>query len=378
MVIPFLSVYLVNALNFSLTDVGWIMTFYGLGAVLGTFIGGKLTDLFGYYWVIVASLFLGGLGFIFVQFFDGLYTMCAVIFVLMTLADSYRPAVFVAAEAYSKPENLTRSIALIRLAINLGFSFGPMLGGIIIAKVSYGALFWIDGITCMAAVVAMLLTLKRVKLRTKQERKAIIKHGRPPQRNRAYMSFILVIVLISIVFVQYFSLIPIYYAKIYELSEDVIGWLMFLNGALIVLTEMPLVAWLEKSRLSKTGAVAIGTGFLAVSLLVLNLGHHFSLLIIGMILMTIGEMIESPFSNALAIEMAPEGRKGSYMGMFSMSWSVSHIVGHNAGMNMADRLGFRSAFYIFGLGLLAVAVFSSLLKKKWETSITFTKPKNAA
>ena len=206
-------------------------------------------------------------------------------------------------------------------------------------------------------------------------RKAIIKHGRPPLRNGKYLSFLLIIALVSIVFVQYFSLMPLYYERIYGLSEDVIGWILFLNGALIVLTEMPLVAWLEKIKISKARAVAIGTLFLAASFLVLNLGHHFSLLIIGMILMTIGEMIESPFSNALAIEMAPEGRKGTYMGMFSLSWSISHIFGHNAGMNMADRLGFGTSFYIFGIVLMLIALATERLKKKWKESVTFIRPK---
>ena len=59
---------------------------------------------------------------------------------------------FVALSAYSKPENKTRSVTLIRLAINLGFSAGPALGGLIITSLSYRGLFWVDGITCILAV----------------------------------------------------------------------------------------------------------------------------------------------------------------------------------------------------------------------------------
>jgi predicted MFS family arabinose efflux permease len=44
MVIPFLSLYLTKSLNFTLIDVGWIMSFFGLGSVVGTWLGGKLTD----------------------------------------------------------------------------------------------------------------------------------------------------------------------------------------------------------------------------------------------------------------------------------------------------------------------------------------------
>ena len=110
------------------------------------------------------------------QWASGFYGVCAAIFGVMFLVDGYRPAVFVAAEAYSTPQTVTRAIALIRLAINLGFSIGPLIGGIIIATAGYNAIFWIDGVSCMIAGV-MILGLKAVKAPTKAERKAMVKHG---------------------------------------------------------------------------------------------------------------------------------------------------------------------------------------------------------
>ena len=84
----------------------------------------------------------------------------------MTVADMFRPAMFVALSAYSKHENKTRSVTLIRLAINLGFSAGPAIGGLIITTMSYGGLFWVDGITCMIAAIVLLNVLhpKKAKI----------------------------------------------------------------------------------------------------------------------------------------------------------------------------------------------------------------------
>ena len=141
MVIPFLSLYLVSEKGFSLPQVGWIMTGYGLGSLLGNWMGGKLTDRIGFYKTIVISLFLGGLGFISIQFIDSFEGLVIGLFGLMWAVDLYRPGIFVAADVYSKKENLTRSIGLIRLAINLGFSIGPVIGGILIAHVSYNSIF---------------------------------------------------------------------------------------------------------------------------------------------------------------------------------------------------------------------------------------------
>jgi len=366
MVIPFLSLYLVNAKGFSLPQVGWIMTCFGVGSLAGTWVGGKLTDTIGAYKVITTSLFLGGLGFIGLQFMDSFYGFCAGIFMLIFVADAYRPAIFVACDAYSKPKNVTRSIALIRLAINLGFSIGPVIGGIIIARISYNSLFWIDGISCVLAAVLLFILLKPKRASADDEQIIKTKEGLSPYRNSLFLLLILIMILSSMTFVQYFSVVPLYYEQAHFLTEDVIGGILFLNGIIIVLFEMPLVGWLERINISKTMATFWGMVLLASSFIVLNLNDSFSILIVGMILMTLGEMIGSPFSNALALEMAPKGRKGSYMGLYSMSFSISHIIGHNGGMNLVDQFGYRNTWFaIFGI-LVVVSVMTLWLHKRMK------------
>ena len=68
MVIPFLSLYLNKDLGFNLSNVGWILSVYGLGSVAGSWFGGKLADRFGFYKVMVVSLFMTGILFILLQY----------------------------------------------------------------------------------------------------------------------------------------------------------------------------------------------------------------------------------------------------------------------------------------------------------------------
>lgn len=368
MVIPFLSLYLVNVEGFTLPQVGWIMSCFGLGSLVGTYIGGKLTDTIGFYKVILASLFMGGVGFVLLQFIDTFYGFCIGIFILTLMADAARPAIYVAADTYSKPGNTTRSITLIRLAINLGFSIGPLVGGLIIAHINYTSLFWIDGMTCIAASLGVFMLLKPKKQKdTKAEKEIIIKEGVPPYLNKLYILFFLIMVANSLAFVQYFSVMPVYYEKDHFLSEDLIGWLMFINGATIVVFEMPLIAWLDRKKISKTMATFWGIFFLGISFMVLNFNSWSGVLVIAMFLMTIGEMIGFPFSNSLALEMAPKGRKGSYMAFYSMSFSIAHLIGHNGGMNMVNDFGYFNTWNIITVFLLIVACFTIwlyfLLKK---------------
>ena len=153
MVIPFLSLYLTDHLELSLPKVGWIMTSFGAGSFCGSWLGGKLTDKVGYYKVMFWSLLLTGFMFIGLQFITTFWGFMIGVFITMTVADTFRPALFVSLNAYSKPENQTRSLTLLRLAINLGVSFGPAMGGLIIATLSYNGLFWIDGVTCILAII---------------------------------------------------------------------------------------------------------------------------------------------------------------------------------------------------------------------------------
>jgi predicted MFS family arabinose efflux permease len=373
MVIPFLSLYLVNSKGFTLPQVGWIMTSFGIGSLTGTWIGGKLTDSIGFYKVIVLSLLLGGIGFVFLQYIESFLGFCIGIFSLILVADAYRPAIFVAADTYSKPGNVTRSITLIRLAINLGFSIGPLIGGIIIATISYSSLFWIDGITCILAGIGLFVWLKPKKSKEKDEKININKkEGVPPYLNGLFVLFIIIMIANGTTFVQYFSVMPLYYEKAHFLTEDLIGWLMFINGAVIVIFEMPLITWLERRKLSKTMATFWGIFFIALSFVVLNLTTWSGVLVVGMLLMTLGEMIGSPFSNALALEMAPNGRKGSYMGLYSMSFSFSHIFGHNGGMNLVDNFGFDNTWYFMSVFLVFIGLLTLWLYHLLKKSPKFT------
>lgn len=367
MVIPFLSLYLTDDLCFSLQQVGWIMTSFGLGSFCVAWLGGKLSDQIGYYKVIMGSLFLTGVSFIIIQYFSSFWSICIGFFVLIAIADAARPAFFVALSAYSKPENKTRSLTFIRLAINLGFSAGPALGGLIIATIGYSGLFWVDGITCVIAGMVMIQTLhpKKAKILDKE---VPVENPVPAHRDGLYILFLIALVLFGFIFVQYFSTVPLYYKEIHLISEENIGLILALNGALIFFFEMPLIAYLEKTNLSTIGNVINGFIFTAISFVLLLLTPWSGILVIGMIIATFGEMVAFPFGNAFALERAKRGRQGTYMGLYSMSFSVAHIFGHNSGMQLIANFGYDNSWIfmtlIAGLGTLLLFIVKRKLTKQ--------------
>ncbi|WP_108866254.1 MFS transporter [Aquimarina aquimarini] len=365
MVIPFLSLYLTDSLDFSLQQAGWVMTSYGLGSFLGAWLGGKLCDQIGYYKVILLSLLLTGVSFIIIQYFTSFWSICISFFFLIAIADMARPAFFVALSAYSKPENKTRSLTFIRLAINLGFSAGPAIGGIIIASIGYYGLFWVDGITCIIAGIVMTQTLhpKKAKILDKE---VIVDNPTEAHKDGIYILFLIALALFGFIFVQYFSTIPLYYKEIHHLSEQKIGLLLALNGALIFFTEMPLIAYLEKTKVSKISNVIWGFALTGISFILFLLTPWAGILIIGMVIATFGEMVAFPFGNAFALDRSKKGKQGAYMGLYTMAFSVSHIFGHNSGMQLINNFGYDFTWILMFLISVLGIFLLYIVKRKSE------------
>lgn len=368
MVIPFLTIYLKSDLKFSNSEISWIMACFGLGSVVGTWLGGKLTDSIGYYKVMVRSLLSTGILFIALQYLNTFASICIGIFLVMLVADTFRPAMFVAMSVYSKPENKTRSVTLIRLAINLGFSAGPAIGGLIITTIGYSGLFWIDGITCILATLLLVMVLN--PKRAKPIDDVVAENPVSVYKDKPFWVFFAAMLIFGIIFLQYFSTVPLFYKEVHALTELDIGLLLGLNGFIIFILEMPLIKYLEDSRYTKIGLVLFGLLFTAISFYVLNLTSWIGILIIGMLFMTIGEMIAFPFSNAFAMERAKKGKQGEYLAMYVMAFSIAHIFGHSFGLRLVDILGYENTWYIMialgGIGVLLLLYLKTMLVKKNE------------
>jgi len=148
---------------------------------------------------------------------------------------------------------------------------------------------------------------------------------------------------------------------------------MGLNGFFIFLLEMPLIKWLEESKYTKEFLMFFGLLLTGLSFVVINLTGWVGILIVGMLLMTIGEMIAFPFSNAFVMERAKKGNQGEYMAYYSIAFSMSHIFGHNSGMQLIDNIGFDNTWnfmiVLSGIGVLFLLMLIRIVKKEKNNSL---------
>lgn len=364
MVLPFLTKYLKEDLTFTYSQVGWVMVAFGLGSLIGSYLGGKLTDLFGFYKVMVGSLLISGFMFFGLQQITTFWGFCLGILLLMSVADMFRPAMFVSLKAYSKPENQTRSLTLVRLAINLGFSLGPALGGIIIVSVGYAGLFWIDGATCILSIFMFVMLVKEknntetvIEKRT-VNRLSIFKTDRP------YFIFLTVSFLMGVVFFQLFTTMPLYHHDVHSLSEWQTGLLLSLNGLLVFLLEMPLVHQLEKQKISQIKIIMWSLCFYGLSYAVLLFTNLDFILVVSVFAISFGEMLGFPYTNAFAMKRAKSGMEGKYLALYTMSFSFAHILSAKIGMSVVEKYGYTTNWILMILLSILAIGLTALLSKK--------------
>ena len=365
MVLPFLSKYLKENLHFSFSDVGWIMVFFGLGSMLGSYLGGKLTDKIGFYKIMTFSLFTSGVLFIIIQFVQSFWGLCFSMFVIMSVADMFRPAMFVSMGTYATPETRARAFTLVRLAVNLGFATGPAIGGLIIMNLGYGGLFWVDGLSCIIAISLFALLVKEKQKAT--EKIVVISNVSNTKTMRSdtdFLWFLFVCFSSAMIFFQIFTTLPLYQSDVYGLTEFQTGLLMTMNGGIIFLVEMPLVSMFERKKTPKLVILFWGSVMMMLCFVVLLFGHWIGLLVISMLLVTFGEMFIFPFSNSYALSRAPQGQEGKYMAFFTMSFSLAHIGSSKVGMDIIAAFGYHTNWAFMGvLGGLSLLVCWYLIQK---------------
>jgi predicted MFS family arabinose efflux permease len=364
MVLPFLSKYLKEDLHFSYNQVKWILISFGLGSIVGSWLGGKLSDKIGFYKIMIFSLMTSGLAFFGLQFVTSFEGLLVAMFFIMVVADMFRPAMFVSLGAYAKPENRTRALTLVRLAINLGFAAGPALGGLLIMSVGYKGLFWVDGATCILAILIFWIKVKekkKSKYTDKEHPGEILTNS--VFKDRPFWIFLGATLITGILFFQLFTTIPLYHKEQFNLSELQTGLLLTLNGVLIFFLEMPIVSYIERNKINKLKVITLGCLAMAISMYLLLVNYWAGILIIMMLFMTFGEMFVFPFSNSFAMSRAPKGHEGRYMAIFTMSYSTAHILSAEAGMDMIRLFSYQTNWFFMGtLGVIGVLLFIWTMK----------------
>ena len=369
MVLPFLVLYLTHTLGVSGGKAALALTTYGIAALAVMPLAGWLTDHVGALAVMRGSLLCTGALLLLFPLAHRFGAILAITFLFAMLNESVRPPSLAMVGDLVRPEKRKQAFALNRLAINLGMSMGPAIGGFL-ATVSFHWLFVADGVTSLAAGMVLVAAWPK-NARTKAhepewedaadlgreiaaEAPVLVPAAHPAAdlrafRNRRMLYFLAAFLPVELVFFQFTSTLPLFLVRHLGFPESIYGTIFTVNTLIIVFLEVQLNTAMEKWTHGKAlalGAMCYAVGYGAYAL-VTNAWGVFAAVVVW----TFGEMILMPSSATYAAEIAPAGRRGEYMGLYTMSFSVAFALGPWMGATTLENWGPKvvwTAALVFG------------------------------
>ncbi len=357
MVLPFMVLYFTREMHFTVSQAGFLLAFYGIGAMITAPLSGTLCDRFGADRILKISLFLSSIflcAFPLVATFSGVFVMTIL---LAITSEMFRPASATLVTTSVQPEQRKTAFALFRQAINIGMSVGPALGGFL-ADVSFFYIFLIDGLTSLAGgVIAVIGLRKRSRKPESPAETPVLEASNFAWKDPGFVYFLLALLPIIITFFQHISTMPLYMVQDLKLSPAKYGLSFTFNTILVILLEVPLNIYTAHWSFRKS--LALGSLLIALGFGGMVLATNFPTVLITVVVWTFGEMIFLPVCAAYVAEIAPPNRQGQYMGFYTMAFSVAFTVGPWMGTVLMEKYG-AGPMWIFMLllGLISTVLLS--------------------
>ena len=356
MVLPFLVVYLTRDRQFTLGQAGFALAVYGTAAIIAGPISGWLSDRIGALPIMRASLLMSGSVVLFFPLAHSRGAVYAATALWAACAELFRPASLAAITHVVASQQRKPAYALNRLAINLGMSVGPALGGFL-AAVSFRAMFLVDALTTIIAGLVLTFAPWHAATggRSADSDSLDRRDTRSLLHDRRLLIFLSASFLVGIVFFQHESALPLYLVQYLSLSPAFYGALFTVNTLLIVALEVPLNRatshWPNAWALF-TGCMLFAIGFGSLAVVSSATG-----VLVTVVVWTFGEMMLFPAMSAHLGDIAPVQQRGAYMGAYSMSLSLALASGPWLGTQLLASTGPIGVWSImFALGALAAVL----------------------
>jgi MFS family permease len=358
LIIPLLTIYMVTDVGISESLSGVVLAGYMLSGIPGTIVGGILVDKIGRRTVLLASL--GLMSITILMYF---FAFDFVTFIVVAMADSFVGAMYMpAANAMIADVIPSRSrpkaYSTLRIAWNVGMIFGPAAGTVIVAAYSIKVLFLFGAVILFGAFLMNLFLIPETKPKETGEAVTFLKCF-AVARDRPFLLISAMSGVLFLCMTQFMTALPLYMVTDLGEPDTSVGPLWTLSSGMIVLLQLWITSQTVKHRRSvvlMSGQIVLGIGvgliYLATDLLTLAA---------CVVIITIGELIYMSILGAIIADMAPEEKRGLYMGFSGFMQTFGWGVGMFLGLWMLDILPDRSTLWLIFGGIAIISSAAYLL-----------------
>ncbi len=361
---PFFSLYITQKFNVGMTQAGIVLGTFSAFGLIGTMIGGALTDKFGRKNLILFGLIFSALSTLslgLVNEFAVLIPLAVVIGLLSSIAGPAHQAMV----ADLLPEDKRQEgFGILRVVANMSWIIGPTIGGFV-ANRSYFMLFVLDAvISCIVAVI-FFYYIPETKPETTEEPESMLKtfagYG-VVLRDYAYVAFLVVSMVMGIVYQQMYNTLSVYLRDNHGIEPQGYGFLLTVSAIIVILFQFKTTRVIKKYPTFIM--MALGTFFYMIGFGMFGFVTVYWLFAAAIVVITIGEMVIMPTASALATNFAPEDMRGRYMAIFGLSWALPATIGPSAAGLILDNYNPNLLWYL-GAGLCALSVFGFYILHLW-------------
>jgi MFS family permease len=357
---PFFALYITKRFGVGMTEVGVLFALWSASAFVGSVLGGALTDRLGRKGMLIFGLLSTSLSSLIMGFVDSLEAFYTLALLVGVFTEAGGPAHQAMVADLLPEEKRAQGYGIIRVAFNLSVTIGPAIGGFLATR-SYLLLFIADAVISLITAAIVYFALP--------ETKPAARPGTQPEsvagtfggysrvlRDSLFMLFVGACLLMALVYMNMNTTLGVFLRDAHGVPEAGYGLIISLNAAMVVLFQFPITRRIQ--GFPPMLMMALGTALYAIGFAMYGFVAAYWLFMLAMVIITIGEMLVAPVSQALVARLAPEDMRGRYMAIYGFSWSISFAVGPLLAGAIMDNADPRWLWYAAGLvGLLATAGF---------------------
>jgi len=366
MLFPFFALYITQKFHVGMTQAGVVLGLFSVFGLVGQMIGGALTDKFGRRKLIIFGLVFSAistLAFGFINTFSALIPLAIGVGLLSDIAGPAHAAMI----ADILPENQRQEgFGILRVVGNLAWIFGPTIGGFVAGK-SFLALFIIDAVISSLVALLFYLLIPETKPQNQPGEKPesllvtfkgyfqVLRHG-------AFIAFMAAGMLMGLVYQQMYHSLSVYLRDNHGIDPKGYGFLLTASAIVVILFQFSMTRWIKKKPAFKM--MALGTLFYMLGFSMFGFVGQYWLFVLAIMIITTGEMIVVPTSQALAVNFATEDMRGRYMGVFGITWMLPATIGPGAAGLILDHFNPNLLWYLGGVlcAISALAYYGLHLK----------------
>ena len=363
--LPFIAIYFTDKFSLSITDIGYFFLMSSILRAIFQAYGGELSDTLGRKNIILFALF-GRAFFLILLFIFDLFFF-NLIYMLIFLGLTYMfSAIFMpvtqAAIADLVPENkYLEAYSIIRIGGNLGWIFGPILGGWVY-EFSKSFYFLFSAIFSILGGFIFLFSFSnsnQLILRNKEKSSYISIF-----KNRLFIFFCIISFFMMLTSSQLLSSLPYFLKNIKHIETSYLGYIFSINGITVILVQYPILKIIQK--INPFIGMFLGSLLYGLSYSLVGLLNNIWEFLIIIFLISVAETIVLPLVQSAIVNISSRTTYGRYMGFFGIisvtGWSVGPMIGtqiigyikdpilswiYIASFSILSSFGFICFYYIF-------------------------------